>query len=175
MRVRRSLDWWETERCRKLTYQSNLIDVSYFVSLVLLSLRLPSCSIVVGGEEVSSFDAGTDERKSIGIEGRPLIVVLSNVGTETEVNCRVSSRSLVAPYRREIDDLRLVDRTVTETSLVSRLVQDHGVLHVVPGIRDDGDNGVGAVREVVESIVIVQVGSNHGSLSRLKTILLVSE
>ena len=49
----------------------------------------------------------------------------------------------------------LVDHPGAESPLQGHLVYDHGVLHVIAGVRDDGDNGVRAHGIVVQPDVVV--------------------
>ncbi|GIX64659.1 uncharacterized protein BcabD6B2_40940 [Babesia caballi] len=51
--------------------------------------------------------------------------------------------------RHGVDDLGLVDAAVEGAALEGGLVDDHGVLHVEPGVRDHGHDGVHAGRVVV--------------------------
>ena len=62
---------------------------------------------------------------------------------------------------------------MAKTSLMSGLVQDHGVVHVVSSVGDDSDNGVHAIREVVETVFIVQWCANDRCLAGLQSIRLV--
>jgi hypothetical protein len=55
----------------------------------------------------------------------------------------------------------LVDHPGTESPLQRHLVDDHGVLHVVARVGDDGHNGVGAHRVVVQPDVVVVGGTEE--------------
>ncbi len=55
----------------------------------------------------------------------------------------------------------LVDHPGTESSLQRHLVDDHGVLHVVARVGDDGHNGVGAHGVVVQPDVVIVGGTEE--------------
>lgn len=56
---------------------------------------------------------------------------------------------------------------MTETAFMCRFVYDHSIVHVVAGVRDDRHDGIHPVREVVQSILVVQWWSYNRRLSRL--------
>jgi hypothetical protein len=55
----------------------------------------------------------------------------------------------------------LVDHPGTEPPLQRHLVDNHGVLHVVARVGDDGHNGVGAHRVVVQPDEVVVGGTEE--------------
>jgi hypothetical protein len=75
-----------------------------------------------------------------------LLAVSLDVPPKPEMQRR-DGRFRRAGHVFEVDDLRLVHRAVPKSALVRRLIQDHGILHVVACVRDYRDDGVGAVRE----------------------------
>ena len=58
--------------------------------------------------------------------------------------------------------LYLVDHPGAESPLQRHLVDDHGVLHVVAGVGDDGNDGVCAHGIVVQPDVVVVRGPEEG-------------
>src|SRR5258707_11379594 len=62
---------------------------------------------------------------------------------------------------------------MSESTLVSRLVQDHSVLHIITSIRNDSHYGISTVRKVVHAISIMQFRPYDRRLSRLQAIQLL--
>ena len=59
-----------------------------------------------------------------------------------------------------------------EAAVVRRLVDDHGVLHVVARVRDDRDHRVGPRGVLVETVPIVVVVAHDGRLRRVQRVRL---
>mmetsp|Transcript_29419 Transcript_29419/g.73543 ORF Transcript_29419/g.73543 Transcript_29419/m.73543 type:complete len:678 (+) Transcript_29419:260-2293(+) len=70
----------------------------------------------------------------------------------------------------EVDGGRRVDGGVAEPALVRPLVDDHRVLHVVPGVRDDRHHRVGARGVVVHLVLGVRFVADDGRLRRLDAV-----
>lgn len=53
---------------------------------------------------------------------------------------------------------------MAESSLIGTLVDDHGIFHVIPGIRDDSHDGIGPTGVLSEIIFLILVGVDQGFL-----------
>lgn len=62
---------------------------------------------------------------------------------------------------------------VAETTFVCGFVDNHSVVHVVAGIRNNCDHSIHAIGEVVKSIFVVKRGADDWCLSGLKSVGLV--
>ena len=54
-----------------------------------------------------------------------------------------------------------------------RLINDHGIFHVVAGVGDDSDNGIGAHGKIIQTYIVMMYGSEQRRTRRLQTIQLV--
>jgi len=57
-----------------------------------------------------------------------------------------------------------VNAAMEKTTLVGTFVHDHGVFHVVAGVRDDSDDCVGALGTETEVVLSMVFGSDHWGL-----------
>jgi len=74
----------------------------------------------------------------------------------------------------KINNLVLVDGTMTETALVSGLVDNHGIFHIVTSVRNDSNDGVSTHGVLVEEVLLVRaLVTNDGNLRILDTVDLV--
>ena len=73
----------------------------------------------------------------------------------------------------KIANVRLIDTPMGEASVVSSLVNDHRVLHVVPSVADNSDDGIRTRRAQVEIILQVLSRTNQGRLREKKPVDLV--
>lgn len=151
---------------------TNFVDEGGFVALVLVELGSTGGVVNIGTQRVTRLDLGTNDGQTILADDVPRVMVLLDISTETKVQSRLGT-SARSRHTLQVKDIGLVDCTVTEPSLVGRLVQDHCVFHVITRVRDDSNDGVGTVGEVVETVVVVKIGTNNGGLTRLESVHLV--
>jgi hypothetical protein len=155
----------------RLTEYSHFIDIRYFISLVLVDSGFPCQIIFVRSECVSGHYSGSNSWQTVIINGLAPYRILFHISAHTEMQTWIRQRLDSSSFSLQVEGVGFVNGTITESSLVSRLVQDHGVLHIVTGIRDDGDDRISSVREVVKSVLVVQARSDDRGLTGLKTIL----
>lgn len=154
------------------TEDTNFVDVGGFVALVLVKLGSTGGVVNIGTQRVTRLDLATNDGQTILADNVPRVMVLLDISTETKVQSRLGT-SARSRHTLQVKDIGLVDCTITKPSLVGRLVQDHCVFHVITRVRDDSNDGVGTVGEVVETVVVVKIGTNDGGLTRLESVHLV--
>ena len=129
---------------------------------------------VPGGDETALAHAGANVRKTVFVQGvTPFGLDLAARG-ETEELCDLTARA-APPGILVVQgvNLRLVNRTVSESTLVRGLVNNHSVVHVVTRVGDNRHHGIGAVGEVVQSVGVVQRWPHNRRLTRLQSVELV--
>jgi len=126
------------------------------------------------GNEGTLAYAGTNVRETVFVEGSAPFSADFTTGCETK---ELGDFALgLAPTRVllvEVVDLGLVDCSMTEAALVRGLVDNHCIVHVVTRVRENSDDGVGAVGKVVQSVGVVEGWADDGRLTRLQTVELV--
>lgn len=160
------------------TQKSNFFDIRNLITLVLHKLgSSTSCIVRVCSDGISGIQSRANIRQPIEIKKFNTAVFLIpfrlDFVPQSEMKRGSTGRFDCTLLFLQVDDLRLVDRTVGEASFVCRLVEDHGVLHVIPSIRDNGDDGVGSVREGVHAVSVMKGWAHDRTLSTLKSIELV--
>lgn len=129
----------------------------------------PDGIAVMSGDGRSTRQLCSNHRVSILIDRLPQRMGLLDVSSNPEMVGRRARAG--ADTGLQIDDLGFVHRAVPEPTLVRRLVQDHRVLHVVSGVGDDGDDGVRAVGEEIEPVLVPQFRSDDRRLTGLESVL----
>jgi len=56
------------------------------------------------------------------------------------------------------------------TSLIGRLVDNHGILHIIAGVGDDGDDGVDTKRILVDAVLLVRLVADQRRLNVLNAV-----
>lgn len=154
------------------TEDTNFVDEGSFITLVLVELGSTGGVVNIGTQRITSLDLGTNDGQTVLADNVPRIMVLLDIPTETKMQSRLGT-SARSGHTLQVKDIGLVDCTVTETSFVGRLVQDHRVFHVITSVRNDSNYGVGTVGEVVETVMVVKIGTNNRGLTRLESVHLV--
>ena len=70
----------------------------------------------------------------------------------------------------EILDVRFVDTTMSKASLIGRLIDDHGVFHIVSSVRDDSHNCISPTWAYVKIIFKVLASAHQWPLRKQKSI-----
>jgi len=70
----------------------------------------------------------------------------------------------------KFSDVRFVDGSVFETSLIGALINNHGVFHVITCVRNDSYNSIGATWVLSEVILLIFVGVDQGLLGEEDTV-----
>jgi len=73
----------------------------------------------------------------------------------------------------DVAQVALVNGTMAEAALIGTLIDDHGVLHVIAGIRDDGDDSVCSTWTDVKVIVEMLLRPDERLLREKESIDLV--
>lgn len=180
----------DTERLGRLvtslgTHDADAFDVTFFGILVLhvvgdavdvdVAVRARvEADIVPGGDLITFLDSGTNVRHSIFVDDvAHLVLDLVAGGESKQLGDIALGLVALGVVLGEGVDLGLVDGTVTEATFVSGLVDNHSVVHVVTGVRDNGHHGVHAVGEVVQAVGVVERRTNDGGLTGLDAVQLV--
>ena len=99
-----------------------------------------------------------------------VVPVLSRVNHSVSAFCTpVSHRSGLI----ELPQIALVNSSMPKTSLISTLVNDHGIFHVVACVRNYCDYCIGPLRILSEIILLVTLGLNKGLLREKNSVDLV--
>lgn len=166
-------------------HDANALDIASFGVLVLdvmrdaidIDERVSSCvvaDVVVGGDLITLLDPHTDMRQTVSVnQGFGLGADLITGREAEELGDFTLGLAAARVALSEAVHLGLVDGTVTEPALVSRLVDDHSVVHVVTSVGDNGHDSVRTIGEVVQTVFIVQRCSDDGCLTGLQAVQLV--
>ena len=137
---------------------------------VLASLGILDDS-VRSGNDVAFLHLHADSCQSIIVQCCSPLCFDKTARCETEHVCDGTASAALTLCK--VDLLRLIDGTMTEAALVSGFVQDHSVVHVVTGVRNDSNDCVGTVGEVVETVFVVKRSSDNRRLTSLQLVRFV--
>ena len=181
--------------------EADLFDVGVFVALVGEDAVGGGHGgvrgdVVVDGDGVALFDLHADDREAVHVdavepfaldveaaetlaavflgrlgihERRDGFLALLAVAEAEETFGLLSAGFLVL----ELVLFNFIDGSVSEAALERGFVDYHGVVHVVAGVGDDGNDGVHAVGEVVETVVVVEGRADNRGLTGLEAVGLV--
>ncbi len=124
----------------------------------------------VRGAEGGAFgDEGADVGQAVVVEDFFCLSRNVAVGSEAEEFRDTAERFGVAGVV-EGDDFGFEDCAVGEAALVRGFRYDHGVVHVVACVGDDGHDGVSTVRVVIQAVFVIEGGTDDGGLARLEEV-----
>ncbi|KAJ6261125.1 LOW QUALITY PROTEIN: hypothetical protein Dda_3790 [Drechslerella dactyloides] len=138
------------------------LDVRVFRAFVFEEKGLARAHVMVDGNGIALNDLLSDHREAVRVIDRAAVFVPHSLELGQSLLVGTYWRPAVAErqlrdlglrFLPEVVFLRLVDGTVSESALVRRLVDNHGVVHVVAGVCDDGNDGVHPVGKVVQAVL----------------------
>lgn len=125
-------------------------------------------------DDVSFLDFRANRSKAIVVQCSPPVSFDDASGRETEHACRDgTAAAMLLVVLRQVILFGLVDSTMAKSPFVCRLVEDHSIVHVIASIRYHGDNGVGAVREIVQPVLVMKRRPDDWSLTALESVQFV--
>ena len=146
--------------------QADFFDIRRLVALVLVNAAATGHVVNVATQRITRLNLGPKSRKTVFADVHVPRGLRLDISAHTKMEGGLRCSRGTCRFL-EIEYLGLVNGTITEASFVSRLVEDHGILHVISGVRDDGDHGIGTVREGIEAIFVMETWPHDRRLTRL--------
>mmetsp|Transcript_81928 Transcript_81928/g.237584 ORF Transcript_81928/g.237584 Transcript_81928/m.237584 type:complete len:246 (-) Transcript_81928:1612-2349(-) len=132
-----------------------MLDVAGLVVLVPLGVRFAEV-VHVAIEDIALLQKGADLRQAHLVQRGALFI-----GVAEDASTGIRGRGALLGC---VDELRLIHHAMPEPPLVGGFVDDHGVLHIVAGVRNHSHYSVGPCWVQVALRRIVHLCSHHGLL-----------